>query len=234
MKKSALRLSVAILVLGFVVAVAWYYRPAKVHYRITVEVNDRGTIRSGSAVWSFALSRAILPLASPYNPRFSGEAVRVVVPGRGDLYALVELDASPEMYPENLFGDLRRPLPGGRQFMDRTDDIRHIQTLIGAKAYLSCANPPWIGVRCPKMIRFRDKRDPTSVEVIDPAHLSMIFGNGVHLSHVWVEVTDDPVTTGIDKTLPSFGIETNYHEWFMSLPFGDSRRIVKEDFERQS
>jgi len=207
-------------------------RAAEVRYRVTVEVDDRGTKRSGSAVWSIAVAKAILPLASPYNARFHGEAVRVVIPGRGYLYALVAADSG---YPENIFGDRRRAPLGDRlikpRFKDRMDDIRHIKTMVGATGDLQCVNPAWIGLSCPKMVRFRDQNDPRTIEIVDPSDLTKSFGSGTRLTRVYVEITDDPVTEGIEPTLPSFGPETGFDNWYRSLPFGDPRRISKCDFK---
>ena len=48
---------------------------------------------------------------------------------------------------------------------------------------------------------FRDIRDPKSVERVDPAALDKSFGAGVTLRRITVAVTNDPVTTGIEKRL---------------------------------
>ena len=53
----------------------------------------------------------------------------------------------------------------------------------------------------PMLVTFRDVRDPTSVERVDPAALDKSFGPGVRLRRITVAVTDDPVTTGIEKRL---------------------------------
>lgn len=184
-------------------------RSAEVRYRVTVEVNDKGTIRSGSSVWAFKLTKSIMPLASPYNPEFRGEAVSVELPGRGTLFALVK---DVEMYPENLFGDLRRPRPGPPQFSDRVKDLHHIKGMIGASATLDCVNPPWIGVSCPTLVRFRDKNDPKTIEVVDPSNMAASFGKDVRLIRVTVQITSDPVTTGIEKTLPWLNNLGQYRE----------------------
>ena len=202
-------------------------RSAEVHYRVTVKVDDRGITRSGSSVWAFRLTKSGLPLASPYNPSFRGEAVVVELPGRGTLFALVK---SVGMYPENLFGDLRRPQAGPPRFSDRVQDLRHIKGMVGASATLDCINPPWIGVRCPTLVRFRDISDPKTIEVVDPADLAASFGPNIRLKSVTVQITDDPVTTGIEKLLPSFGPETGFDTWYRNLPFGDPRQVSKNDF----
>ena len=176
-------------------------RPAEVHYRVTVEVNDRGTIRSGSSVWAFALSKSALPLASPYNPHFRGEAVAVDLPGRGTLFALVQGETV-KTYPENLFGNLQRSQADQSLSSDRIEDLRRIKAMLGSSEELVCTDPPWIGLSCPMLVRFRDSRAPETVEKVDPADLVASFGPDVKLQRVTVKITDDPVTVGIQKKLP--------------------------------
>jgi hypothetical protein len=54
----------------------------------------------------------------------------------------------------------------------------------------------------PMLVRFRDISDPLSVEKVDPANLSATLGPGVTLRRATIEITDDPVTTGIEERLP--------------------------------
>ena len=54
----------------------------------------------------------------------------------------------------------------------------------------------------PLLVRFRDLTDPTSIESVDPFELARSYGAGVTLKRATVEITDDPITTGITKNLP--------------------------------
>jgi hypothetical protein len=54
----------------------------------------------------------------------------------------------------------------------------------------------------PMLVRFRDPNDPTSVERVDPLDLASSFGSGVTLKSAFVEITDDPLTRGIEARLP--------------------------------
>ena len=51
------------------------------------------------------------------------------------------------------------------------------------------------------LVTFGDLNDPTSVERVDPDDLAATFGEGVSLKRITVQITDDPVTTGIEKRL---------------------------------
>jgi hypothetical protein len=51
------------------------------------------------------------------------------------------------------------------------------------------------------LVTFTDIDDPKSVQRVDPANLAASFGPGIRLKRITVEVTDDDVTTGIEKRL---------------------------------
>jgi hypothetical protein len=53
----------------------------------------------------------------------------------------------------------------------------------------------------PMLVTFGDLADPTSVARVDPDDLAASFGAGVRLKRITVELTDDPVTTGIEERL---------------------------------
>ncbi len=175
---------------------------AEVRYRMIVEVDDNGTVRKGSSVWSFALSKPMLALASPYGPKFAGEAVAVDLSGERTLFALV---TDQEMLPERHFDRLK--VNSGS---DRVANIRAIASHRGATAELSCKAVPKDArsyeavdpqYDCPMLVTFKDIKDPTSVKRVDPQDLSASFGAGVKLKAITVEITDYAVTTGIEKRL---------------------------------
>ena len=53
----------------------------------------------------------------------------------------------------------------------------------------------------PMLVTFSDIADPASVKQVDPANLAASFGPGVKLKRITAEITDDSVTTGIEKRL---------------------------------
>lgn len=53
----------------------------------------------------------------------------------------------------------------------------------------------------PMLVTFRDINDPKTVERVDPTNLAATFGPGVSLKRATIEMTDEPVTTGIEKRL---------------------------------
>jgi hypothetical protein len=189
---------------------------AKVRYRVTVELNDNGKIRSGSSVWEFELAKSILPLANIYNAHFRGEAVAVEIPGRGILFVLTDRG---EMYPENLFGDLQRSSPKPPRFSDRFDDLKHIQEMTGATAKLDCENPSWIGVACPSFIRFRDLNNPMTLEQVNFSGNNDNFGRGVNINQVTVQITDDKITSRLSGILPWLDSDLKKYRRDLENPF---------------
>lgn len=53
----------------------------------------------------------------------------------------------------------------------------------------------------PMLVTFGDIDDPTSVERVDTDDLAARFGMGYALERITVQITDDPVTTGIEARL---------------------------------
>jgi hypothetical protein len=54
----------------------------------------------------------------------------------------------------------------------------------------------------PLMVRFRDLRDPSTVEIVDPKNLEASFGQGVKFRRATIAISRDPLTTGIERYLP--------------------------------
>ena len=53
----------------------------------------------------------------------------------------------------------------------------------------------------PVLVRFGNPNEPKSVALVDPLNLAASFGPGVALKAATVEITDDPVTTGIEFSI---------------------------------
>lgn len=178
--------------------------PAEVRYKVTVEVDDNGTHRSGSSVWSFRLSKPTLALASPYNAEFKGEAVTVDLGNDNVLFALLVDEkansSTGKMWPENLFKDLSSG-------SERVRNIRRIASNEGTSRELpryfpAISNSREPMVQYPMLVRFRALGQPDSLEAVDPEALDQSFGPGVKLKRIVIQITDEPVTAGIEKSLP--------------------------------
>lgn len=186
-------------------------RSAEARYRMTVEVETPKGVRSGSSVWSRGISRSIGPI-TPYNASFKAEAAAVELPGGRMLFLLVK---GQEGMVDAYFPDLA--VYGENGANDRVAHVRNIGNQVGAKVTLPCtpdAVAPFLAshknvddltLYCPMLVTFQDVNDPKSVQRVGPANFETIFGLGVRLKRITVEVTDEPVTSGIQDRLGWLG-----------------------------
>jgi hypothetical protein len=62
----------------------------------------------------------------------------------------------------------------------------------------------------PVLARFRDPNVPSTATIVSPNDLAASFGPGVTLKKATVEITDDPITKGIETRLPWLKSEQTY------------------------
>jgi hypothetical protein len=157
---------------------------------MTVTVETPEGIKSGSAVRE---------VSSP-PIRVIGEAVIVDLGQHGVLFATLSGNIHGVDYGSDIIFNL---LPITKQTKSGLDRIPPI----GQKITLT---PD----QYPKFVRFRDLQDPTTVEnatILEKTNSTPrrkfflkdeVFGFGVRLQNITVEMTNDPVTWGIEKWLP--------------------------------
>ena len=172
-------------------------------YRVTVDVTTPDGVKSGSSVMSLKLERGF-PTA--YQPTFRGEAVAVDVAPGATLFLLI--DDTVMNLPFKVFmrtGLLSKAVQARLDY----DSIAYVDFLRdheGASAPLDCkVHRGGFTTECPRFVRFRNIGDPKSVEAVDAANLAARFGPGVALKSVTITITDEPVTTGIEKRLEWLG-----------------------------
>ncbi|NIJ18725.1 hypothetical protein FHS95_000394 [Sphingomonas naasensis] len=204
------------------------------NYRLDVEVDDNGVIRTGSRVWSFELARPIVPLVSSFSPRFRGEAVPVELPGRGTLFALVvgrtennlvSLDAM-AMLPERV---LQPQWPNRNP--DRILGLAEIATRRGQSRVLNCGRED--ALVCPYLVSFADINDPRTVVPLAPDDLEAHFGKGVRLRKISVTVTHQPVEFSSSAPYPVYSNRPDWAAWVREFPSYDVRTIGPEAFRRE-
>lgn len=193
-------------------------RPStEARYRLTVEVETPQGINSGSSV---------IQMRAVSNPEwmrqssgrtgaisFKGEAVAVDLGKGKTLFALLRgetNDVTPFTFLRVAqavdmadYGDARAML----ERMGRGRDVR----ILPPKMETGCADALNCSISAyPLLVTFKDIKDPTSVERVDPDNLEASFGKGYRLKAITVQVTDEEVTTGIEKRLgwlKSIGLE---------------------------
>lgn len=171
-------------------------------FRMTVEVQTPQGVKIGSSVYRVTAGYRpdLQPGGKARQWAVQGEAVVVDLPGGQTLFALLKTGA--------IQGDLvglsmtaldpafNNDIVESAGRIAKGDGIRS-PAEVAAKDY-------------PMLIRFRESNDPKSVELVDPVDLAKTFGPGVSLRRITVTVTDDAVTSGIEKRLVMLNIEPNH------------------------
>lgn len=176
-------------------------------YKMTVEVETPEGVKTGSAVRKVDVAIKPYPLDArhPYRSKIKvkGEAVVVDLEERGVVFGLV----SPDSYRAELYKAF--PIDGpstpeGSEYYDRLP--------LGLKADLTEKNALWL-------VTFTDLNDPQSIKTVTSDNISDIFGQGIKLKNIILEITDQPVEWGMVK---------QYLKWFgekrIGLGFADPKK----------
>lgn len=175
---------------------SWIYR-----YRLAVEVETPEGPKTGSGV--IEVRRAVAPWPLSYVDLShgamtivaKGEAVVIDLGARGLLFALlVGQDEKGRVGSPDAAGYLPAKVFLRTGALRESDETQADLETLRAYADLAPAEIPFL-------VRFRDIDDPRSVEKVDPNDLAASFGPGVRLLGASIEMTGDPVTTGIEKQL---------------------------------
>jgi hypothetical protein len=164
-------------------------------YKMTVTVETPEGIKTGSAVREVERYR-VFNLTTKWGRRFrlvKGEAVIIDLGKRGNLFALLS---------GSVWGDY------GTDVL-----VRNIPDFYNAKVGTIVALPL---TQLPTLVYFKDLNDPMTVGLITPVGsqditnsqgrpekaVLNIFGAGVKISGLSIEITDEPVTGIIEAKLP--------------------------------
>jgi hypothetical protein len=161
-------------------------RPAyEYSYRLTLSIDVNGATHTGSSVvHERGWVRQTLDAGLMADSSIRGEAATVDL---GDGRVLVALLYSPTNF---LLAD--NGLPVGTP-----TDPSVIQALEADRQAHELSDK-----QLPQLIAFLRAGDPNSAVLLDPNDLSAALGPGVRLRSAQIEVTDSPVTTGIERLLP--------------------------------
>ena len=190
-------LAVALLVLDH------FYPSETMRYRMTVVVDTPSGERSGSSVIEAGISQgpSLLPGMTGISYKMKGEAVAVELPDGRVMFALLtpEIGRDPTEYQVYLFERAVKHDPAlAAQFGPVVlDDWRQFWPAVRRrKLSITLRRADY-----PMLVTFADLNDPASVKRIDPNDLAASFGNGFSLKRITVQITNDRVTTGIEKRL---------------------------------
>lgn len=209
-------------------AKAYWYPRAEFNYKITVEIETPEGLKTGSAVRQVQATFD-MPLNPDiglmgYNLSVTGEAVVIDLGLRGVVFGLISSDSYYE-----LFGAF--PYNGGRGGEATKEGIKYYQSIpAGTKAPLP--QKTWS-----QFVMFKDITDPKSVTLVhgtllnaktqkfDPVDdFETIFGKGVLLRSISIEITDEAITWGkVDEYLPE--VFYGHPDWWNKLSIEERIRL---------
>ncbi|WP_298305592.1 hypothetical protein [uncultured Erythrobacter sp.] len=184
--------------------------PPDYRYRLTVEVETPEGLKSGSSVLEVELMKvrpAMHPSGVGLSSQARGEAVAVDLPNGQTLYALLRSENKVDWASNIVYvmAPRREESTPDEAMAERFDWIRNNREVILLPRYKLVAKGTMRLDGWPMLVTFDDISDPTSIKKVDPFNLAATFGEGVELKRITVQVTDDPVTTGIEQRLEWLG-----------------------------
>ncbi len=150
-------------------------------YKITMNVQTPGGLKSGSAVREIVINKfaGFNPEKADFTSKIYGEAV-IVDLGEKKLFGLLERDTYNEVF---------YTFPTGKAPLSESSIAYYKSLPIGTKAILDKKH--W-----PRMVTFADLKDPKSVQPVNQNDLAKTFGEGFKLENIQIEITDESVTRG--------------------------------------
>jgi hypothetical protein len=185
-------------------ACSLFYPSETLRYRMTVTVDTPEGPRTGSSVVESTMAAGPRPGdTGGIHYGLKGEAVAVPLPNGKVLFALLR---------SNTGGDAagyHARLMQSAACREGRPSVRPDPSLCGGpdwKLFRPWARKQQLAVELapsqyPMFVTFGDLADPKSVRSASPAEFASGFGPGYVLRRVSVQVTDDPVTTGIEGRL---------------------------------
>ncbi len=176
-------------------------------YKMTVEVETPEGVKTGSAVREMSAAPKGVNLPDVGNPAdVRGEAVVIDLGARGVLFALISHES------DNRFRDAF-PIPGQTDGQGGSTAVGikyHASLPVGTKGVLDPKEPPGY----PRLVTFTDINDPKSVTLtqvwernnmgyfdLADDRMEELFGEGVKLKSIILEITEEKVTWKIGKLL---------------------------------
>ncbi|MEP5937291.1 MAG: hypothetical protein ABJ239_03095 [Erythrobacter sp.] len=177
---------------------------------MTVEVDTPEGLMKGSSVIEVDTNvsgQLSIPTPGAVRARVRGEAVAVDLPNGRALFALLRSEDDVDFAKRIMF--LMAPKgrdANGDPFLGRFNNMLEMTDPVELPATQAKINPSLAKMKAqPMLVTFGDLNDPTTVERVDPFNLQDSFGDGVSLRRITVQVTDDPVTKGIEKRFQWLG-----------------------------
>lgn len=224
MNRRAMMISVATIAALLLVACGRADKSISYRYRLTVEVDTPEGLKTGSSVIGVKIEGQQGLEGSHLDVRATGEAVAVDLPGGQTLFAL--LDKADGAAPNAIDPHLPE-LPNTADWWYQ--DYGRVTQQVGIyelpRTRLSGFRVDGMANVWPTLVHFRDIRDPSTVEQVDPDNVAATLGAGYAIKRITVQITDAPVTKGIEKRLGWFHDYINRHFDNSSTSTEDDRKV---------
>lgn len=197
MTKPAVTVLCALLLLSTIPVLAIEFSSQKVAYsfRLSVKVAVDGDLKEGASVVRVAhqIPPRWIGKVRTLKTSVRGDAVFVDLGTRGHLIAILGLERAGRIV--GLDGLVTGVF--NVRLLDENAKLTpdHLVPPVGTRAGLS---DPYL----PVFVIFDDLSDPKTARVITRDDFARVFGNDVKLQGVSIEITDAPVTRGIEERLP--------------------------------
>jgi hypothetical protein len=176
-------------------------RTESYRYKLTLAVNTPDGVKRGSSVVEVAFWAVSIPARGVMH-KLRGEALYLDLgSGKRPLIALLTSRLHPKYGKELRWtfdagpsAKLLAPLYGVALQGDRLDYASQIARMRGARQIAPSD--------LPDLVTFVDVNDPKSVVEIDPNDLKATLGPGIAWHEITLEITDEPITIGIEMKLP--------------------------------
>jgi hypothetical protein len=208
-------IGLVLLVGGVIGAILWHEPSGTLNYKLSVDVDDNGTLHHGEGVLQIAYQGNLwMPMSqgAPWSAGLAyGEAVVIDLGSKGLLFAVPQADPYKDLSSKGGFTKFTvvaepgqaaiykyfdfgfNGLPGDRSALATIDAFKKSAQSVDINPF-----------DLPLLVRFRDINDPSSIERVDPDHLDQSFGSGVSIARASAAITEEPVTTGIENRLPDW------------------------------
>jgi hypothetical protein len=173
---------------------------ASYRYKLTVALNTPDGIKKASSVVEISFWGVSVP-AQGIMHRLNGEALYLDLgPGKRPLVALLMYTSHVRPYSRNMpwgnetgpSDDLLSRFYGPIGF--NLGEVARVSRMRGAHSITSND--------LPVLVTFANVDAPASVTIVDPNELEATLGAGVSWNEITLQITDEPITTGIVQKLP--------------------------------
>ncbi|MFZ3349949.1 MAG: hypothetical protein WA268_03640 [Xanthobacteraceae bacterium] len=175
---------------------------ASYRYKLTVAVNTPEGVKRTSTVAEVLFQDVSIP-ANGTMHKLRGEALFLDLgPGARPLIALLTSQLHPKYGTDNQWTGGWGPSANIFQKLyglkPPTDNVIEYVSRLGSMRGAHSITPNDL----PDLVTFADINDPKSVIEVDPNNLQVTLGPNISWNEITLEITDEPITHGIEKKLP--------------------------------